>query len=229
MSSKVATVVIAERSILAEGVVATLEKGGYDVVQHVAEPSDIKLAHLDETRDLFMILLREGTVDQAGTCQKLSNLREICPYSRIVLVRRDYVSLSPESAFLSKADAFIFGVFSVEELLTSIAMVLSSSNKLFVASSAGNHASEIRSVDQAPSHKREEHQTFALDRLSHREREILDALAKGNSNKRLARLFGLSEATVKAHVRSIFTKLGARNRTTAALHLVSSGELTPRS
>ena len=109
-------------------------------------------------------------------------------------------------------------------------MVLSSSSKLFVASSDGNRiASEIKPVDQAPSHKQEEHQTFALNRLSQREREILDALAKGNSNKHLARLFGLSEATVKAHVRSIFTKLGAHNRTTAALHLVSSSEITRRS
>ena len=227
MSSKLATIVISERSILAEGVVATLKKGGYDVIQHVAEPSDIKLVH---TRDLLVVLLREGVVDQVGTCQKLSNIREACPHSQIVLVRREYVSLAPEKAFLSEADAFIFGVSNGEELLASIEMVLSSPSKLFIASSAGNRvASETKSFDQKPENKREEHQVFVLDRLSQREREILDALAKGNSNKHLARIFGLSEATVKAHVRSIFTKLGARNRTTAALHLVSSGELTQRS
>ena len=172
MSSKVATILIAERSILSEGVVAILKRGGYDVVQRVVKPSDIELAQLNETRDLLIVLLREGIVDQAGTCEKLSDVREVCPHSRIVLVRRDCNTISPENAFLSEADAFIFGVFNGEELLTALAMVLSSPNKLFIASSAGNRiASETRPVVKAPSHRREEHQTYALDRLSQRERE----------------------------------------------------------
>jgi DNA-binding CsgD family transcriptional regulator len=52
--------------------------------------------------------------------------------------------------------------------------------------------------------------------LSRRERELLNGVTSGQSNKRIALNFGLTEATVKVHMRSIFRKLGVSNRTQAA-------------
>lgn len=54
-----------------------------------------------------------------------------------------------------------------------------------------------------------------LDRLTAREVEILDHLARGRRNKAIARELGLSEHTVKLHIHHIFGKLGVRNRTSA--------------
>ena len=48
----------------------------------------------------------------------------------------------------------------------------------------------------------------ALARLTERETEVLGLVAQGRSNGDVARLLGLSERTVEAHMRSIFTKLG---------------------
>ncbi len=48
----------------------------------------------------------------------------------------------------------------------------------------------------------------ALGRLTQRETEVLGLVAQGRSNGDVARLLGLSERTVEAHMRSIFTKLG---------------------
>lgn len=226
MRSSVATIVISDRSILAEGVVATLEKGGYGIIQHVGKPSAIDLAHLDDVSNFLLLMVCESAVDQAGTCQMLSNLREICPLAKIVLITRDYVFPTPETAFSSEADVFIFGVSSGEELLACLGMATASSKKLYVANGVRTGIPQDTNTNNrrfSVSNKEEKSAAF-LDKLSRREREILDALAEGASNKHLARLFSLSEATVKAHVRSIFTKLGARNRTTAALHLVSSRE-----
>lgn len=52
-------------------------------------------------------------------------------------------------------------------------------------------------------------------RLSRREVEILDALASGESNKELARRFGISPNTVKTHVARIYGKLGVQRRVQA--------------
>ena len=54
-------------------------------------------------------------------------------------------------------------------------------------------------------------------RLSDRERDILLCLVAGNSNKSIGRKLSITESTVKAHVRSILRKLGAENRTQAAI------------
>jgi two-component system, NarL family, nitrate/nitrite response regulator NarL len=53
--------------------------------------------------------------------------------------------------------------------------------------------------------------------LSTRQHQVLDALADGRPNKSIARDLGLAEPTVKMHITAICRKLGARNRTQAAL------------
>lgn len=56
-----------------------------------------------------------------------------------------------------------------------------------------------------------------VDRLSGREREVLDQLAAGRSNQQIANKLGLSQGTVKSYVASIFVKIGVGNRVQAAL------------
>lgn len=53
--------------------------------------------------------------------------------------------------------------------------------------------------------------------LSAREREVAGYLAKGASNKEIARALDLQVVTVKLHVRGVCKKLGAHNRTQAAM------------
>ncbi len=55
------------------------------------------------------------------------------------------------------------------------------------------------------------------DGLSAREREVMDLIAVGMSNKLVARKLGLHEKTVKHHATRIFAKLSVSNRTEAAL------------
>jgi DNA-binding NarL/FixJ family response regulator len=69
------------------------------------------------------------------------------------------------------------------------------------------------------------------DRLSHltaRERDVLDELARGRSNREIAKALRLAEKTVKTHVSSILMKLDVEDRTQAALYAVRHGSAPPR-
>lgn len=59
--------------------------------------------------------------------------------------------------------------------------------------------------------------------LSKREREVLEAVCKGLSNKEIASRLSLSEGTVKNHLTRVFEKLGVEDRTQAALKAVELG------
>jgi two-component system, NarL family, response regulator LiaR len=67
----------------------------------------------------------------------------------------------------------------------------------------------------------------ATERLTAREQEILALIARGFSNKRIARELGIAEKTVKTHVGHVLSKLGVSDRTQAAIHAVRMG--LPRS
>lgn len=56
-----------------------------------------------------------------------------------------------------------------------------------------------------------------LAALSPQEARVLRHLCRGQSNKEIARELAVAEVTIKTHMRAICTKLGARNRTEAAL------------
>jgi two-component system, NarL family, nitrate/nitrite response regulator NarL len=61
----------------------------------------------------------------------------------------------------------------------------------------------------------------ATRQLSSREIAILERIVRGDSNKHVARFFNIAEPTVKAHVKAILRKLGASNRTQAAMWAVN--------
>jgi DNA-binding NarL/FixJ family response regulator len=57
------------------------------------------------------------------------------------------------------------------------------------------------------------------EKLSARENDVARLLVEGVSNKEIARALGIEVVTAKRHVGNILRKLGARNRTQAALEL----------
>jgi DNA-binding NarL/FixJ family response regulator len=64
---------------------------------------------------------------------------------------------------------------------------------------------------------------LADDALTEREVEVLRSVAMGNSNKLIADRLHLSEATVKGHMKSILSKLGASDRTHAVMIAMKRG------
>ncbi len=62
-----------------------------------------------------------------------------------------------------------------------------------------------------------------LSALTRREYEILTQLVGGASNKEIAKVLGLTEITIKSHLRNVFRKIGASNRTQAVALALREG------
>lgn len=61
-----------------------------------------------------------------------------------------------------------------------------------------------------------------INRLTNREVELLKQIAKGASNKSIAKNLYISEKTVKNHLTNIYSKLGVKNRTQAATYAINN-------
>lgn len=59
--------------------------------------------------------------------------------------------------------------------------------------------------------------------LSQRERQVLELMATGNSNKKIGELLGITEATVKCHVSTILMRMNASDRTQAVVSALQRG------
>lgn len=71
--------------------------------------------------------------------------------------------------------------------------------------------------------------SFASTNLTPRELQILGAITRGRRNKDIGADLGITERTVKAHVSSIYAKLGVASRAAAAATAISEGLVSPSS
>lgn len=78
------------------------------------------------------------------------------------------------------------------------------------ASEAPGNAPPIAPTYSAPSPR-------GAPKLSERELQVLDGIVRGLQNKMIARTYGITEATVKVHMKSILRKIQVHNRTQAAV------------
>ncbi|HEU5328160.1 MAG: response regulator [Thermomicrobiales bacterium] len=85
----------------------------------------------------------------------------------------------------------------------------------FVASKVLDQFRELATLDEASD--------AVFSPLTPREVEILDCVARGNSNKEIARLLSISDQTVKNHITSILRKLAVNDRTQAVIYALRHG------
>ena len=148
--------------------------------------------------DLALILLDLGLPGMDGLAC-LHALAAQVPQARILIVSGEVEPTVIRQALGAGARGYIPKDTPVEVMLSALKLVLSGGTylpaQLLDGVPEGGLAEDIR--------------------LSPRQVEILALLQEGLLNKQIAGRLGLSESTVKVHIRRIFTLLGARNRSQA--------------
>jgi len=86
----------------------------------------------------------------------------------------------------------------------------------------------LSSANVTAAQSKEKHiDATALNGLTTREREVLQLVIEGQSNKEIGRSLSISEDTAKKHVQTILSKLGVSDRTQAAVKAVRAGLVEP--
>jgi two-component system, NarL family, nitrate/nitrite response regulator NarL len=160
---------------------------------------------------------------QAVICSKIRNQY---PLAFIVAVADESDPRSLAGALDDGANAALFSSVSPNELVNTLQAVI---NGKLVLIDSRLWSLEIQpKAEERPSPPLQiempwdvADEPLATKQLSSREIAILERIVRGDSNKQVARFFKIAEPTVKAHVKAIFRKIGASNRTQAAIWALS--------
>lgn len=181
-------------------------------MQVVAEASNgndaIALAS-EHDPDLIVLDLNMQGMDGIETLKKL---RDSGVTSRIIMLTVSDADEDVVAAITNGADGYLLKDMEPEQLLEQIhravtgKMVLSEAITEILATA-------LRQPAKTPASQ--------LNALTNREYEILSLIAKGMSNKVIARELDISDGTVKVHVKHLLKKLGLRSRVEAAVWMVN--------
>jgi len=146
--------------------------------------------------------------------EDLRRIREAAPGCRIVALSNDLNLSELGRVFRAAADGYIVSELSREAFSLSLLVVMSG-EKVLPGALAEVLASKCRDfvgkLSNDPAN------------VTDRERQILQCLINGASNKHIGRTLEITEGTVKVHLKSLMKKISAANRTQAALWARSHG------
>ena len=142
------------------------------------------------------VVVMDVTMPELNGIEATRRIREAAPYIRIVAlsVHRDGVYV--REIVRAGAEAYILKESADSELLGAVRAV-ASGNSYLSPEVAGEVLKDYR-----------KHATNPVDLLSTREREVLQLIAEGRTNKEIATQFSLSVYTVDGHRTRIMEKLG---------------------
>src|ERR1700757_1673219 len=160
--------------------------------------------------------------DQAVVCGKI---RSRYPLAFIVAVADESHPRSLASALEDGANAALFNSVSPEDLVSTLQAVING-KLILIDARLWPIDLQPRPEERLPPLLANEDPLEVAEeprglKLSAREIAILERIVQGDSNKHGARFFKIAEPTVKAHVKAIFRKIGASNRTQAAMWAMS--------
>ena len=220
MGESLQVAIVDDHPLFREGVAHILnQQPDLDVVAQGESASDalrIAAQHLPD------VMLLDVSMPGSG----LVAVREIAlayPVIRVVMLTVSEHEDDVTAALRAGARAYVLKGVAARELIRIVRSVAAgdvyvtpslATSLLYDLSSGVGGSSHGRSLSNPASH---------LDELTDREREILEHVANGDSNKEVASQLQISEKTVKHHMTNILQKLQVRNRVEAALMARGSG------
>jgi two-component system, NarL family, nitrate/nitrite response regulator NarL len=231
------TVIIEPRTLLREGLAALLQDTCYKVVASIESISEIPDLKLPPEHALLIILGLSCGRDE--TLRAVQCVRQAVKVAKLVAVGERLGDHSFQEILNGGVDAIVFNVGSSDALLTALELTLIGQQVVILGrqleSRSLDHGRPPPAVDDTQtgpisrSEAASDSETRSLGlpnphtQLSGREQQVLICVARGESNKTIARSCSITEATVKVHLQSILRKISARNRTQAALWAVENG------
>lgn len=159
----------------------------------------------------------------------IPSLKEAAPASRVLMLTVSENESDLAKALQSGADGYLLKTVESEQLCDAIVKVLDGESIIspemmtkLVSVFRARPAPEVSAPAPLPS-AASAPSTDNLVALSPREREILLLIARGDSNKLIARALNIAETTVKIHVQHILRKLGLSSRVQAAVYATNCG------
>jgi two-component system, NarL family, nitrate/nitrite response regulator NarL len=221
--------VVDDHPLFRRGLVALLTQDERFVVLH--EAADAGEAVRCVAREKPDLILLDNHLPGVRGVDAIAGLKEVAPDVKILMLTVSENEQDLSAALKAGADGYLLKTINSEDLSDSILKVLAGGSvvspemttKLVAAfrGSAGTQAASPapdaagQGVAVAPAD--------GLEMLSAREREILTLIARGASNKSIARDLEIAETTVKIHVQHILRKLNLSSRVQAAVYATGRG------
>jgi two-component system, NarL family, nitrate/nitrite response regulator NarL len=217
LGSRVPTTLICDNSLLHSGLQRVLS--GTSFVLAEESPATVQKVGSEVAQGPALCILDVSQLS-SRTPDMVRHVKERYPAARIVVLADHFDPEFVRQGLEAGANGFCLTGSSREVLVTSLELVMLGELALpakLVCSmlDAVPLSPEPETASEAPDEPKAS--APRLSNLSAREAEILSSLMDGAPNKVIARQLDVAEATVKVHVKSILRKIGASNRTQAAM------------
>lgn len=210
--------VIDDHTLFRVGLQGLLEHRGIQVVAAVGDGQE-GLALAEQLRpDVVLLDMRMPGMDGLGV---LRHLRQSGLKMPIAMLTTSSNEQDLVEALRSGAQGYLIKDMEPDDLVVALRDIVAGKTVV-----APDLAPVLAKVVQGESVTARDVSPFS--ELTPRESEILGLLAEGQSNKAIARNLGISDGTVKLHVKAILRKLGVHSRVEAAVIAVEQGLRTNR-
>ncbi|WP_201862743.1 LuxR C-terminal-related transcriptional regulator [Microvirga soli] len=210
------TVLICKNSLLREGLKHLLADTCFAVSDTVTDEPPPWRPRLYTQAALF---IADASNSSARLIEIVRLLKERQGEARIVFVAHDFELGFIRLGLAAGVDGFCLAGSDREVLIKSLELVMMG-EKLVPGALVHSLVSEMAS-NVEPDQDEPMAEALPIDpkmhKLSKREVEILTCLMRGEPNKVIAKKLDVAEATIKVHVKAILRKIGAANRTQAAM------------
>jgi two-component system nitrate/nitrite response regulator NarL len=226
MSAAVRVALVDDHALCRNGLTDLLHhRGNITVAAALGEPDKVAAALREHKPDLVVLDLRMPSTDGLTLLRRLR--AEGIDTPALILTMSD-AEADLAAALRAGVRGYLLKDMEPEEVIAAIERA--ARGELVVAPAMTLKLAQMLQAGTKGSDRK-----GLLDSLTERERQILDHLARGESNKAIARTLDISHDTVKLHVRHILSKLNLSSRVEAAVFAVESraaaegrGPLEPR-
>jgi DNA-binding NarL/FixJ family response regulator len=207
MSESIQIVIIDDHPLFREGVVNTLQsEPDFEIVGEGTSAGEALRLTGESLPDLLLLDINIP----GGGLNVVPKIAAISPVTKIIMLTASEAEDDVVSALKAGARAYVLKGVSARDL-RNILRAVHNGEAYVTPTLAASLLSDLKA--EASGVKK----SSPLDDLTEREREILELVADGKSNKEIGAQLFLSEKTVKHHMTNILQKLHVRNRVEAAL------------